>query len=245
MREIDFLEAERKVRSDYSQVSQTYRRDDEVEVTTENHRHLGRRLKEVCHSFEHPIRALDVGCGTGRYFHCLENVRSLVGLDVSEEMLTAAREPVRAEELSVGAIELRRGNVYLADFAAGSFDFIYCLGMFGHGCPLTLEVCDKFFQWLAPGGRLFFNAIDPAGLPVDFRFRRWLRSLIYPVAGKSLRRWFDERERLSPFFCLSRQELEQLMARTPFNRFEISSRKITSPLWKGRHLECLAIKPPA
>ncbi len=37
------------------------------------------------------IDVLDAGCGTGRHFHCLQHVRLLVGVDISAEMLRAAR----------------------------------------------------------------------------------------------------------------------------------------------------------
>src|SRR6476661_5782447 len=99
------------IRSDYSKITEQYRRDDEIEVVTENHRRLGARLKDICQSFPHPIRVLDVGCGTGRYFHCLVNVRELVGIDLTEEMLRAAENPVRPEEIPTQNLRLVCANV--------------------------------------------------------------------------------------------------------------------------------------
>src|SRR5262249_8976452 len=55
---------------------------------------FGNWLRSVCDRFSAPIDALDLGCGTGRYFHALRGVRRLVGIDVSEPMLKRALTPV-------------------------------------------------------------------------------------------------------------------------------------------------------
>src|SRR4051812_13209243 len=101
--EVDYQVLEENIREGYRRVTAQYRRDDELEVTTENHCRLGRLLRRICRSFPPGIAVLDVGCGTGRYFHCLENVAHLTGVDISENMLAAARNPVRKEWITAGA----------------------------------------------------------------------------------------------------------------------------------------------
>ena len=135
---------EDNIKASYRAVYQQYRRDDEIEVQTENHRHFSGILNDLTSSFPGKIRVLEAGCGTGRYFHCLKNVEELVGLDVSQEMLEAARCPVREEEVTAERIQLLCGNVYLANFPARSFDLVYSIGMFGNGCPVTVEILQKF-----------------------------------------------------------------------------------------------------
>src|SRR5947199_6359763 len=98
------------VRASYREVSPKYRKDDEIEVTTENHQHVSRILREISSSFTNTISVLDAGCGTGRYFHCLRNVDRLVGIDVSPDMLEAARAPVREAEVCARRIVLRCEN---------------------------------------------------------------------------------------------------------------------------------------
>ena len=240
---LNYQEVEERIKEGYREVTSQYRRDDEVEVQTDNHRRLSLSLKQICLLFPRPIRVLDVGCGTGRYFHCLENVESLTGIDISDEMLALAANPVRREAITVSDIRLVRGNIYLADFQPESFDFIYSLGMFGHGCPVTVEICDKLYDWLKPGGKLFFNLVDFAGLPWWYRARRRLRKVVYPALSKRLQQMLDKREQRSPFFGLTKRQLEKILSATCLHEFNLTTHVCHSPLWCGRHLECLATKP--
>lgn len=240
---MNYEAVEETIRAGYREVSSQYRHDDEIEVTTPNHHRICATLQRICVSFPKPIRALDVGCGTGRYFHCLTNVEELTGIDISEDMLHAAEtNPVRKEIISVKRIELMRGNVYLRSFPAESFDFIYSLGMFGNGCPVTREVCNHFYDWLRPGGKLYFNTVDFDGLPLWYRARRQARDFVYPMLSRRLKHVLDERESRQPAFCMSRGELEGVLHQTKFKTFQITSHVCQSPLWSGRHLECIASK---
>jgi SAM-dependent methyltransferase len=242
---MNYHEVEERIKAGYREVTVQYRLDDEIEVQTKNHERLSKLLKEMCWSFSHPIAVLDIGCGTGRYFHCLENVATLTGIDISDEMLASAATPVRQDKISVKDIRLMRENIYLAEFPSPSFDFILSLGMFGHGCPVTVELCNKLYQWLKPGGKLFFNLVDFAGLPLWYRARRQVRKMIYPALTKRLKHFLDKREQRSPFFSLTKLQLENILAQTCLTDYSVSSHSCQSPLWNGRHLECLATKPPA
>lgn len=238
--QIDYHRVEKKIQADYREVRQQYRLDDEIEVTTENHYRLCQRLKSICRSFNRPIRVLDVGCGTGRYFHCVENTDLLMGLDVSNDMLEAARSPVKANEIVARSIELKQGNAYLIELPENSFDLIYSLGMFGHGCPVTPQVLEKFYRWLSPGGKLLFNTVDFAGLPMCYRVRRRVKAWIYPLLSRTMKRTLDERESKSPFFGMRKAQLKHCLRATEFKRVDVQSHECKSPLWNGRHLECFA-----
>jgi SAM-dependent methyltransferase len=240
---MDFKDIGEHVSASYGNIATKYRSDDEIEVTTEHHRHLRGILGTLSSSFGRPITTLDVGCGTGRYFYCLKNVAHLVGIDISEAMLNIATTPVRQNEISVKKIELHCANAHLKSFPPESFDLIYSLGMFGHGCPVTIELCNKFHDWLAPGGRLFFDAVDIATLPPWHRVRRQIRRSIYPFLPQRLKHALDQRTGSVPFCGLSKRDLEKIMRASRFTDFSVSSHVCQSPLWRGLHLECAASKP--
>jgi ubiquinone/menaquinone biosynthesis C-methylase UbiE len=240
---MNYEAVEETIKAGYREISSQYRHDDEIEVTTANHHRICATLQRICVSFPHPIKALDLGCGTGRYFHCLTNVEDLTGMDISEEMLQAAEtHPVRREMISVKNIRLIRGNAYLSSFPSESFQFIYSLGMFGNGCPVTVELCNHFYDWLTPGGKLYFNTVDFAGLPLWYRARRRARGFVYPMLNRRLKNVLDERESRQPCFSMTRTELEGVLRKTKFQTFQVVSHVCQSPLWNGRHLECIASK---
>jgi SAM-dependent methyltransferase len=225
-----------------------YRQDDEIEVRSENHRRLGANLRRICGSFSHPIRVLEIGCGTGRYFHWLENVTLLIGTDLSARMLAHAKKPVNADRVTVADIRLLQGNIYEMTFDAGSFDFIYSLGMFGYGASMTAELSRKLHSWLAAGGRLYFDAIEKpstAGLPVLARLKHHARYDVLPRLPSSLQQRLSGRGSGVPVFRHSREAIAAAMTSAGFKDLEIMSMGCQSPLWNGVHVECLARKEPA
>jgi SAM-dependent methyltransferase len=239
---MDLKLAEETLRASYKGQCSQYRADDEIEVTSRHHEHLRAVLGDITRSFGRPITVLDAGCGTGRYFHCLENVEHLTGLDLSSDMLEEARTPVRHDEVTVRHIELICRSVFDARFDPESFNFIYSLGMFGFACPFTVELGNRFYDWLKPGGKLFFNVIDRGGWPWKTRIRREARNRLYQIAPRSLRQRLDARTNGMPLFDLNRRELQRLMRQTHFRKFHVESVICESPLWQGSHLECVAEK---
>ncbi|MBI3885388.1 MAG: class I SAM-dependent methyltransferase [Opitutae bacterium] len=238
----DFRALELRLVESYSKVAKQYRRDDALEVNSENHRRLGGNLKRLSGSFGRDIQALDAGCGTGRYFHCLKNVHKLVGVDISSEMLQAATDPISKHEISVSDIQLLQDNIYTVVLPNGSFDLVYSLGMFGHGAPLTLEVCRKFYDLLCPGGRLYFNVLEtPKSRPLA-RTKEWLKKSAYPLLPQGVRRKLEARASVLPCFTMTLPRLEELMNASGFSDFALSINVCRTPLWQGIHLECMATK---
>lgn len=226
----------------YDRGAAQYRRDDEIEARTENHQRLGGNLRRICRSFSQPIRVLEIGCGTGRYFHWLENVTLLVGTDLSEEMLRHARQPLQNNEVTAGEIRLAQGSIYEMDFEPESFDFIYSLGVFGYGAAWTPALAAKVHQWLAPGGRLFFNAVEePPSSGRISDMKKSVRAGVYPHLPVKLQRWLDARDTV-PLRLHSRQELERVMDAAGFVDYMLTSHACRSSLWTGVHLECSARK---
>ena len=234
--------AENYLKTGYAKQAAQYRQDGEIEVTTEHHRHLRGVLESLSASFDRPIRVLDAGCGTGRYFHCLRNTEELVGLDLCPEMLEAARTPVLAQDISARRVSLVCANIFETSFPYRAFDLIYSVGMFALGCPISVNILENFYQWLAPDGRLFFNVTDRDGIAWPKLLRRRVRDLVYRVGPRPVKQLLDARSSTPAHCALTRSELAALMRQSPFDRFRIISQPCHSPLWVGRHLECLAWK---
>lgn len=232
-----------KIAADYDRGAPQYRHDDEIEARSENHQRLGGNLRRICRSFPHPIRVLELGCGTGRYFHWLDNTALLVGTDISAEMLKQAAHPVQENEITAREIQLRQGNLYEIDFAPGSFDFIYSLGVFGYGAALTAELAQKLAGWLAPGGRLYFDAIEKREMGRAHRFKQSVKTAVLPVLPGSIKQRMAARASAAvPVFNHTRAEIEDVLETAGFADFVLSSNTCHSPLWTGMHLECSARK---
>lgn len=232
-----------KIAADYDRTANQYRIDDEIEAGTENHHRLGGNLRRICRSFPQPIRVLELGCGTGRYFHWLENTELLVGTDISSEMLRLAADPVHASEVTAREIRLLQGNLYELSFAPASFDFIYSLGVFGYGTAITPELCARIAAWLAPGGRLYFDAIEKRDMGRTHDIKQSVKTAVVPFLPGAVKQKLAEREAAAvPIINHTRADIERIMESAGFTDFALSSNTCHSPLWNGAHLECCARK---
>lgn len=229
----------------YNRGAHQYRLDDEIEARSENHQRLGGNLRRICRSFDHPVRVMEIGCGTGRYFHWLQNVKLLVGTDVSEEMLKEARHPVQSGDVHIEEIRLVQGDIYEMSFEPSSFDFIYCLGVFGYGASVTGGLCQKLHTWLAPGGRVYFNAIETPPERRKDRIKRAIKSAVLPRLPGSFQRRYANRNTGVPVIRHTRKQIEEAMEAGGFSDYAIATSHCTSPLWRGVHLECLGAKAAA
>lgn len=226
----------------HQQWAHSYRRLDEGagDDAIDHYRAL---LRQLSGSFDRQIDALDIGCGTGRYFHCLRNVRCLIGLDPSASMLEQARSPVRADEIRIDSIELRCGDLSSSDFTDGSFDFIYSIGVVGEYAPIDAALLSRCLKLLKPGGILLLTAVDCASrvaVPETGRpslLRRIARKS-WPSLPVGLRvmcnRW------LSPRY-VTRAQVERLFATSGYPQWDVSAYAHRGG-WIGTHLDCVAHK---
>lgn len=230
----------------YDGCAARYRHDDEIESRTPAHRRIGSKLRRICDSFARPIRILEIGCGTGRYFHWLRNAQLLVGVDLSAEMLRHAQHPLRAEKVTAAEIRLLQGNVYEMDFERESFEFIYSLGVFGYGAEMTAELGGRLHDWLAPGGRLFFDAIErpsTTGLTFAGRCRHHARYHVLPWLPGFIKSRLARKARGIPVIRHTRGSIAAAISSAGFDEIAIASVPCRSPLWNGVHVECTARKP--
>ena len=150
-------------------------------------------LHDVCLSFERPIDILDLGCGTGRYFNCLPNARTLVGLDASAAMLEEARQPVAADAITAAAIELVQGDIMRHDFDAGRFDLVYSVGVLAEHTPLDEQAIANVRRWLRPNGRFAFTTVHPDSPSIPRTLPRAIGRLLFPLTAGAVRRRLHDR----------------------------------------------------
>ncbi len=109
-------------------------------------------------------RVLDVGCGTGLFLKSLAagyEGLALTGLDLSEHMLSQARQGARPGRSAAPAFV--QGSVYELPFTDGSFDVVLN-SISSHFYLEPVRAFREIRRVLAPGGRAFCAALT-AGLP--------------------------------------------------------------------------------
>jgi len=96
--------------------------------------------------------ALDVACGTGRYFELLRarGAAMVIGVDASAEMLRRGR--------GLGAIA--RGDLRALPIASARFDLVVCGLAVGHVAALTGAIAE-LGRVLRPGGTLVYSDFHP------------------------------------------------------------------------------------
>ena len=151
-----------------------YRAQDEAVGPSDAVARLSAWLHAICAGFQRPIDVLDLGCGTGRYFHALAGARRLVGIDVSPAMLERAGK--RSAVASV--VSLIEGDFLTHEFDAAEFDLVYAIGVLAEHSPFDASLAARVRRWLKPGGRFAFTTVDPTSFSVPRtvgrRLGQWL-----------------------------------------------------------------------
>lgn len=190
-------------------------------------------LQRVCARFASPADALELGCGTGRYFSSLQNVRSLVGLDASPAMLALAAHPFREAAITVDRVTLVEGDALAHEFPADSFDLIYSIGVLAEHVPLQGELVGRVHTWLRRGGRFAFSTVHPASPSVTQTAARRLGSALIPWAPGPLHVYLRHRYLAGGLYA-DETYLRTLLA----DGFEIESME---RFVSEAHLHCLCV----
>jgi ubiquinone/menaquinone biosynthesis C-methylase UbiE len=179
----------RDAESNYSPtIAAAYREEDEAARHSVTHAGKCEIIRDVSQRFDRPIDILDLGCGTGRYFHCADNVNSLVGVDPSEHMLRQAREPVLGGNRNVRLI---RSTLHEIAFRPHSFDLVICVGVLGMWCPLDGFVLRRVASMLRLDGVVFLTANEST--PDHVTLKRRIATAIQPLLFGAARRYVDFR----------------------------------------------------
>jgi SAM-dependent methyltransferase len=128
---------------------------------------------------------LDVACGTGNFSRDFARTVGpeglVVGIDVSETMLTRAVEDTDADNLAY-----IRGDAQELRFLDQSFDAVCCFAAF-HLFADPMRALDRMTEVLTPGGRIaLFTSVRGRSAP--------LRTFESILAARSGARLFEQRE---------------------------------------------------
>ncbi len=141
-------------------------------------------INEGCHRLPaEKISVLELGCGTGRYFSLLTNVKKLVGVDISDDMLQVAKEKIAADEGLRNVTELVKSSI--EDYIpAEKFHFIYSIGTLGEYCELNKDLLEKMLSYMHTDGFLFFTLVDAESF-YDKEYV-WLKKRVFRLLVKLL-----------------------------------------------------------
>jgi 2-polyprenyl-3-methyl-5-hydroxy-6-metoxy-1,4-benzoquinol methylase len=117
---------------------------------------------------EHAVRALDAGCGAGRYTTLLaDRCQQVLGIDVAEGLLTRARQRRARPNITYTHRDLRD----LAGGEDGRFDVVLAVAVVHH-LPDPAAAIRQLAGLVAPGGRLLIvDMVRP--------YQQWTRPRVY------------------------------------------------------------------
>ena len=131
---------------------------------------LEARLLRLLGSLDGIVRALDVGCGTGAFAYAVApHAAEVIGIDTSEELLTAARDGASAN------CSFQVADATALPFGYGEFDLVGCLRLLHHVRRPELVV-SELARVTRPGGRILLvdqlGDVDPMVSIEQDRFER-------------------------------------------------------------------------
>jgi ubiquinone/menaquinone biosynthesis C-methylase UbiE len=166
-----------------------YRAHDDELDTVLPYLDLVRWLQAIAADCPPGFTALDLGCGTGRYFWAVSAASRIVAVDASAAMLAEARQPVHADRITAETIEFVHSDLSRCEFEPNSFDLVYSIGVLAEHAALDLEVVRRVHRWLRAGGRFAFTTVhlDSPSVPKTM-LRRLARgaSTLAPVRERLL-----------------------------------------------------------
>ena len=126
-------------------------------------RSVARYFRDTLRPFLGPeARVLDVGCGPGGFLAVLAGIAGhVVGLDIAEEFVAAARETIGRHDLGNARVE--HGSSESLPFDEGAFDAVVMVDVIHH-LERIEPTLDEARRVLAPGGRLLVfepNKLNP------------------------------------------------------------------------------------
>jgi len=104
-------------------------------------------------------KALDIGCGDGRYMVYLKsNNFEVSGLDSSQTSISICQEKLGQEA------KVEKADMFKYNIPSGQYDFIYSISTLQHGYKeQARELIKGIYQALVRGGKVFITLPDESG----------------------------------------------------------------------------------
>lgn len=135
------------------------------------------RLQHIARTREHPLRLLDVACGTGLLLAQLSHLlpdAEVYGIDQSEEMLSQARHRLQNDpHAHLVQATLDAEAMASLPYAPASFDVITCTNTL-HYFKDPRGVLQGIKQFLTPQGQLVVEDYARRGFPFPWRLFEWM-----------------------------------------------------------------------
>jgi phosphatidylethanolamine/phosphatidyl-N-methylethanolamine N-methyltransferase len=142
----------------------------------------GRELGPALLDLEPGMKLLEVGVGTGLSLQMLPRMVDVTGIDLSEKMLSQARE--RVEQLGLRNIELLKMDATQLEFPDNSFDRVYA-AYFISTVPDPVKVMRELKRVCKPGGYLVFLNHFQSTNPVLAAAERVISPICYHIGFRS------------------------------------------------------------
>lgn len=170
--------------------------------------------------------ALDVCCGTGDWSIALAKdigpKGKVVGLDFSKNMLSIAKDKVKAASLH--QVQLIHGDAMNLPFEDNSFDYV-TIGFGLRNVPDYITVLDELYRVVKPGGKVVcLETSQPTMLGFRQLYYFYFR-FIMPIIGKVLAKSYEEYAWLheSAKDFPNREELKELFYEVGFDQVFVKS----------------------
>ena len=214
-----------EMREDVLKASETkrYFQSDDTVATwwnpeSSSSRHLyAEEIRHVEHALSDVVngRVLDAACGKGRASAGLGTRCSVIGLDISRQMLEEARGrfPMNA---------LIQGDSEQLPFVSETFDVVICLEALVH-IPVPQKALNEFVRVLKPGGRLVISIDQHRSLYV---WGRWISQRLNHIFNPTFR--LDGEGIWRP---LATQDICAMLQAARFRLLKVEYIGVLAPVW--------------
>ena len=159
---------------------------------------------------------LDLGCGSGRNFCFVRNIRKLVAIDISAGLLEEARNPRRSDLISIEEIELVQSDLLLFEKWGTGHDLIYSIGVLSFVLPIDEAILGQVHKRLKDEGIFVIAYLISRDSWLKRRLRILLRSLQFLVARGTKRPSADHALRIAKFMVGSEKKATRLFEHVGF-----------------------------